>query len=214
MSKTYQVKEMFGPTIQGEGSLAGTPVIFVRLSRCNRWNGRTGAKPNSICYYCDTDFVGGERLTFLQIMDEVNRLKEGTPIEHIILTGGEPLLQADRELFKNFYLSGIKVCIETNGSLPIPEGSDSFIFHISCSPKQPFSETRLEYCHDLKILHPWISKEITPVNFAEMRADKRFLQPIADESLKNPDLGWTLDELYKTKGYKLSLQTHKYIGVE
>jgi len=212
--KTYQVKEIFGPTLQGEGSLAGKPVIFVRLSRCNRWNGRTGAKPNSICYYCDTDFVGGDRITTAEIVEKVRKLIGDKPIDHIILTGGEPLLQADLDFFKDLFDYGFKTCIETNGSLAIPDGSEPYIHHISCSPKQPYPITELQWCNDLKILHPWIHPAITPEKFKHLDAEFRFLQPIADENEKNPTLNLTLDELYETANYKLSLQTHKYIGIE
>ena len=78
--KKYLVKEIFGPTIEGEGSQAGAPVLFLRLSGCNRWSGKDEDKSTSICHFCDTDFVGGNRMTSLEIINKLlekrNRLKE------------------------------------------------------------------------------------------------------------------------------------------
>ena len=64
----YQVKAIFGPTLQGEGLHAGAPCVFLRLAGCNAWDGRAETRANSACPYCDTDFRGGELLDMEEIV--------------------------------------------------------------------------------------------------------------------------------------------------
>ena len=93
---TYRVKEIFGPTLQGEGLHAGMPCVFLRLTGCNAWDGRPETRAASACPYCDTDFRGGEALDVSTIMDRLAALTPKT--NGCVLTGGEPLLQADEAL--------------------------------------------------------------------------------------------------------------------
>ena len=55
--KWYSVKSIFGPTIQGEGTLTGQVTSFLRFAGCNVWDGRPETKASSACPYCDTDFL-------------------------------------------------------------------------------------------------------------------------------------------------------------
>ena len=57
VAKTYRVKEIFY-TLQGEGAQAGRPSVFCRFSKCNLWNGKEASRAQSVCDFCDTDFVG------------------------------------------------------------------------------------------------------------------------------------------------------------
>lgn len=125
--KGYLVNEIF-LSLQGEGMRAGTLNVFVRLSKCNMAC-RIEAGPKSPGGFdCDTEFESGRRMTAQEIVAEVVRLWPPSKGEMpwIVLTGGEPLLQYDIALWHALHDSGIRVAIETNGSLLVPttDGED------------------------------------------------------------------------------------------
>jgi len=111
--KTYMIKQIFGPTIQGEGSASGTVVCFVRFTGCNQWDGRPETKAASSCPFCDTDFRGGARMTAGEIVARVKLLSKN--VVDVVLSGGEPALQADEALVSEFQLNGYTVHIEIIG---------------------------------------------------------------------------------------------------
>jgi organic radical activating enzyme len=117
----YKVHEIFY-TLQGEGAHSGIPAVFVRFSGCNLR-----------CPWCDTDFADYTEMSADEIVAEMKALYD-TPNERrkmCVLTGGEPSLQVDRELIEVLHKEGFYICIETNGTHPLPEGID----WITCSPK-------------------------------------------------------------------------------
>jgi 7-carboxy-7-deazaguanine synthase len=206
---TYRVKSIFGPTLQGEGSAAGTVVKFLRLAGCNRWTGLEKDKPASVCSFCDTDFRGGKPMTPESIIDELERLGS---CRRVVITGGEPTLQLDEWLCAALVAAGYKIHLETNGSSSI-QAYGRWIHHVTLSPKQPISETKLEWCTDLKILYPLIHDGITMEQFSEFPAKHRFLQPVWDKDYE-ANVRATICRLYGNPEWRLSLQTHKIVGVE
>ena len=137
--RTYRVKSIFGPTLQGEGLHAGMPCLFLRLAGCNAWDGRPETRARSACPYCDTDFLGGEALDLPAIRARLAGLAGAVPGAGaarlgLVLSGGEPLLQADRELLAALGADFAWVDIETNGTRPCPERPANVF--ISCSPKR------------------------------------------------------------------------------
>jgi len=114
---TYRVKELFGPTIQGEGLHAGMPCVFVRLAGCNAWDGRPESRAASACPYCDTDFRGGSAMDLATLMAGLTALLPAVPMG-CVLSGGEPLLQADAQLLAALGASFAWVDVETNGTRP------------------------------------------------------------------------------------------------
>jgi organic radical activating enzyme len=210
----YLVKEIFGPTIQGEGRHTGTPTTFIRMSKCNKWNGRADSKPNVICNFCDTDFVGGDWMTADDILAKVNAIG----LKTVVITGGEPLLQIVKgDLISDLIHDKFLVMIETNGSL-----DDKGLLHwasVTISPKQKASETFIPKSGaDIKILYPWIDPEIIPDKFINMDGVKNiYIQPIDRPNEDNTKGAFQEVVKLRKQGYKntfLSLQTHKYGGFQ
>lgn len=167
--KTYAVKEIF-LTLQGEGARAGTRAVFVRLSGCNLWSGHEAdrAKGRGACArWCDTDFVGGEKLSAAAIMDRMDTLWQEPAYDSphprwCVLTGGEPTLQVDVELLYALKADGWMIAMETNGTVnPLdehtPGPADStlldLIDHLTVSPKLGSSLKRLT-AHELRVVVP------------------------------------------------------------
>ncbi len=106
---------------QGEGFLTGTESAFVRTSGCNLR-----------CWYCDTPYASwqpeGEDLAVHEILARIDALTA----EHVVLTGGEPMLFAEMlPLSEHLHLRGLHITIETAGTLYLPVACDL----MSISPK-------------------------------------------------------------------------------
>ena len=131
-----EINEIFGPTIQGEGKLVGTPSIFIRFGRCNfscvgfavEYETPSGVKKCACDSYYAVDTAFKENWTkyksYDEIVSEVDKLMSIYPYDYkidIVITGGEPLLYWNNEEFQNllkYYVEiGHKVTIETNASL-------------------------------------------------------------------------------------------------
>lgn len=215
---SYMVKDIFGPTIQGEGGLAGVVTSFVRLSGCNMWDGRAETKAASACPYCDTDFVGGERLTAAEVVARVigTGLKPGS---WVTVSGGEPLLQADVALLRALRAEGFLIAVETNGTRVLGPLAQ-YIDHVACSPKAPPEALHIEHVDALKVLWPHPDPRITPEAFdawAPARNAELYLQPINDVDDIDPvTTAQAINKLVKLEPgrWRLSIQLHKFLGVK
>ena len=205
-ARRYGVHKIFGPTIQGEGGMAGTVSHFVRLSGCNMWDGRPETREASHCPFCDTDFFSHRMLKASEIADELNELNRS---EWVTVSGGEPLLQIDDEFVTTLQDNGYQVAIETNGTRPL----DIVVDYLTMSPKRPEPETAIRRCDSLKLLWPHPDPRITPEAFDCIDAGAKYLQPI-DSIDYESNLRSTIEKLYDLRGWRLSLQTHKLIEVE
>lgn len=206
--KTYVVKSIFGPTLQGEGSLSGKRTLFVRFTGCNAWDGREQTKAASLCPYCDTDFLGGERMSVGTI---VNALKEiGRSGDLVTLSGGEPTLQVDTTLVLALMDEGFTCAIETNGTRAIPRDLRALL-HVTMSPKVPREQIALEDCDDLKVLVPHPNPFITPEAFATFPAKARWIQPVNQVSeLDAESVRVAVEKTMALPGdWRLSMQLHK-----
>lgn len=202
----YKIKEIFGPTIQGEGGAAGTPVLFLRFSGCNKWSGREKDKAQSVCSFCDTDFVGGLSLNSDQIINQL--LSLSSTVKTVVISGGEPLLQLDENLAACLVRAGFTLHLETNGSRALGSMLQYFE-HISMSPKQKRAQTLLECATNVKILHPWISEGVDYESFKDFPTEAFYIQPIWKSN--DPE---TLKIVYENSPrLKLSAQMHKYLEV-
>lgn len=219
----YRVKEMFY-TLQGEGAQAGRPAVFCRFSRCNLWDGKESSRARSVCQFCDTDFIGtngqnGGTYKAEELVQKVASLwpttdthNKGVPF--VVCTGGEPLLQLNQALIDVFHAYGFEVGVETNGTQIAPDGID----WLCVSPKAN-ADVILKTCHELKLVYP--QPLAMPERFEHIQADHYYLQPMADHSGKNDKDNLNAHNTQQTLAYclanprwKLSLQTHKWLGIE
>jgi 7-carboxy-7-deazaguanine synthase len=209
MKPHYAVKEIFGPTLQGEGSQVGTVVKFLRFAGCNRWSGRARDKAHAVCWFCDTDFLGGAQLSIEAICHNLNDLG---PCKNLVISGGEPSLQLDQALLDALTEAGYRLHLETNGSKDLGSLATYFT-HITMSPKQSREDTQLKHCHDVKILYPSPIPSVSPESFQDFPADSYYLQPVdlPNENAKNTTAA--LEYCLTHPQWKLSLQIHKILGV-
>jgi 7-carboxy-7-deazaguanine synthase len=208
---TYAVKEIF-LTLQGEGGQAGRAAVFCRFAGCNLWSGREQDRTQAICAFCDTDFVGtdgpggGKFRSAEDLADAVARTWRG-PVEHalVVCTGGEPLLQLDGPLIEALHARGFSIAVETNGTLPAPEGVD----WICVSPKAgaPLAQRRGQ---ELKLVFPQIG--VDPSDFETLAFDRFFLQPM-DGPDRAAATTQAIDYCLAHPRWRLSVQTHKYLGI-
>jgi 7-carboxy-7-deazaguanine synthase len=207
----YAVKEIF-LTLQGEGTNVGRPAVFCRFAGCNLWSGRDVDRERAVCKFCDTDFVGtdGTRGGRYQTADALAATVEaewtaGTDNRFCVLTGGEPLLQVDRDLIDALHARGFEIAIETNGTLAPPEGID----WICVSPKST-SELAIRKGHELKLVYP--QADAPPERFAQLQFEKFLLQPM-DGSEVAENTRRAIRYCIDHPQWRLSVQTHKHLGI-
>ena len=209
---TYSAKEVF-LTVQGEGGQAGRPAVFLRFSGCNLWSGREQDRATAICSFCDTDFVGtdgdggGKFATADELADHVARLwrgREGDP-RLVVCTGGEPLLQLDAELVDALHARQFSIAVETNGTLAVPAGVD----WICVSPKAAAPVVQTSGA-ELKLVFPQTAA--MPDRFESLDFERFWLQPM-DGPLQAENTAAALEYCLMHPKWRLSVQTHKYIGV-
>lgn len=214
--KTYLVKSIFGPTIQGEGRGQGEVVLFLRFAGCNKWSGRAEDKATSACPFCDTDFVGGRKMTATDIVQELLALDPDLKVRTLVISGGEPTLQLDEHLAE--VLSKLWcVYVETNGSRRVEQKTLDFLSHVCCSPKQSPEETKIQRINSLKVLHPAESPERSIFaflkEFGHHRHLKIYIQPVMDQNYE-ANLAECVKICVENPKVRLSVQLHKVIGVE
>ena len=213
-ARRWRVKSVFGPTIQGEGLHAGAPCLFLRLAGCNAWDGRADTRAASACPYCDTDFLGGTALEWPDIAARFAALMPGG-FGHLgcVLSGGEPLLQADADLLAALGGAFAWVDIETNGTRACPPRPANVL--VSCSPKRIPGQPIIAEPDWWKVLIP---AQEAFLEQALASGRPVFVQPVCpDAGPHGPAYEAALRrclDLCRDRGVRLSLQLHKYIGVE
>ena len=178
-----KVNEIFY-SLQGEGYHTGTPAVFVRFSGCNLK-----------CGFCDTSHEKGVLMTDEEILAEVNRY----PARMVILTGGEPSLWIDEELIALLHDSGKYVCIETNGTRPLPQGID----WVTCSPKRD-GMVCIDRMDEVKVVYE--GQDVCA--YEHFPAKHFFLQPCSCANIEE-----TVGCVLRHPSWRLSLQTHKLINI-
>lgn len=208
---SYAVKEIF-KTLQGEGARAGRAAVFCRFSGCNLWSGREEDRATADCTFCDTDFVGmdgeggGRFRTAGALADAIAAAwGEGAGSRYVVCTGGEPLLQLDAVLIEALHERGFEIAVETNGTQDAPAGID----WICVSPKAG-TNVVLRKGHELKLVYP--QSEADPERFEDWDFDHFFLQPL-DSPEREANTAAAAAYCRDHPKWRLSLQTHKLIGI-
>ncbi|MBR6117083.1 MAG: radical SAM protein [Paludibacteraceae bacterium] len=226
----YKVNEIFY-TLQGEGAHSGIPAVFVRFSGCNLR-----------CPWCDTEFSEFTEMSADEIVREALSLYD-IPNERrkmLVLTGGEPSLQVDTPLIDALHAAGFYICIETNGTRPLPDGID----WITCSPKMVYqsegrsiSETvyqrsglsakrsslALKRVNEVKVV--FTGTYDPEIWRSQLEAEHWLLQPLrytgewllnncdAFEDDRNDNLDDTVRYILSHPFWRLSVQLHKIVGL-
>ena len=198
MSQIYPIVEIFH-SVQGEGFHSGIPHVFVRFGNCNLR-----------CEWCDTDFLTYEERTLSSIVDEVLSYN----CERVIFTGGEPAMQDLDTIGTILKHHGLKLSIETNGTIPV----DPIIDWICVSPKDqmyPNVAIKQRTGHELKVVY--VGQSLDMYNELKEGFEHHFIQPcyIESDSVEANGRSFAqVEELVKSnRGWRLSLQTHKWMGV-
>ncbi|MCE3232075.1 MAG: Organic radical activating enzyme [Rickettsiaceae bacterium] len=203
-----QVQNIFA-TFQGEGPYTGWPAVFIRLGGCNL-----------ACSFCDTEFESFEAMSVDKIISKINELSFKSKEKLIVITGGEPFRQPIELLCDELIKNNYKIQIETNGTLfrSLNEEVD-----IICSPKNTgtgyhmIREDLLKRVNAFKFIisaHNDLYKNVGNVGQKQYNTPV-YVQPMderdEEKNRKNTDL---VIKLATENGYRISLQTHKILGVE
>ncbi|HEX3984549.1 MAG TPA: 7-carboxy-7-deazaguanine synthase [Acidisoma sp.] len=209
----YAVKEIFY-TLQGEGRNAGRAAVFCRFAGCNLWSGREEDRASAACRFCDTDFVGmdgpgGGRFVSAEVLAEAIAAEWPAVAaggqRFVVLTGGEPLLQVDAALTAALHAREFEIAVETNGTVPLPPGVD----WVCVSPKagNPLLVTKGD---ELKLVYPQDGAE--PTLFENLVFDHFLLSPMDGvDGAANTEAAVTY--CLQHPRWRLSLQTHKFLGI-
>ena len=177
-----KINEIFY-SLQGEGFHTGTPAVFVRFSGCNLK-----------CSFCDTRHEEGTLMSDEEILQAISAF----PSNVVILTGGEPSLWIDQAFIDLLHRAGKYICIETNGTNPLPEGID----WVTCSPKG--APLRVTHMDEVKVVYT--GQDLTV--YAGLKATWHFLQPCSCRNTKE-----VVEYILHHPQWRLSLQTHKLINI-
>ena len=210
---TYAVKEIY-LTVQGEGANTGMPAVFCRFAGCNLWTGHEQDRSTAVCQFCDTEFVGtdgpggGSFASASELGAAIEshwRAGDDRKSAFTVFTGGEPLLQLDRELVEEMHRRGFRIAIETNGTRPAPPGID----WICVSPKAGAGLVQRSG-DELKLVFPQPGAE--PSAYEGLAFTHFFLQPM-DGPDRDAHTQQAIRHCLDHPKWRLSVQTHKLIGV-
>ena len=198
-SKNYPLMEDFY-TIQGEGYNTGKAAYFLRLAGCD-----VG------CVWCDVkESWSAENHPRIGIDEMLKRIKQ-SGADKVVVTGGEPAMYDLKPLTDALRENNLLCYIETSGAYPLTGNWD----WICVSPKKfkaPLPEI-LHQAHELKVIvynksdFDWGEKN------AEMINDNCLLYLQPEYSVNEKILPQIIDYVKTNKRWRISLQTHKYLGV-
>ena len=196
---TYPVMEAFA-TVQGEGAHTGTPSWFIRLGGCD-----VG------CVWCDVKESWDPDAHPRQSVEELVAAAVESGRKTVVVTGGEPAMHNLAPLTDSLRAAGLTAHIETSGAHPLTGTWD----WVTLSPKK-FKACREDVyplADELKVVVFHRSDMDWAAEHAEhVREDcGLFLQPEWDR--RDDATFWILSWIAARPGWRISLQTHKYIGI-
>jgi organic radical activating enzyme len=202
--RRYLVKELFGPTLQGEGAHAGRACVFLRFATCNL-----------ACTWCDTDFApeGAERLDADAIAARLVDLdRHGSRM--VVVTGGEPTLQWDAAVADAIRAAGFRVHMESNGTQPLAAPVD----WLTVSPKPQFHAGRFQLVDGLPVAECKVVVDDTVDDAVLTGYEARyacahwFVQPCMTDRYDH-HLRRAIELAGRRPRWRLSVQLHKVVGV-
>lgn len=213
---TYSVKEIYY-TLQGEGAHTGRPAVFLRFAGCNLWSGREEHREQAVCRFCDTQFVGvdgpgGGKFESAEVLAAAvakcwGVIQAGVR-PYVVCTGGEPLLQLDDLAISALHTAGFEIGVESNGTIEAPDGID----WLCISPKGSAGLVQSSG-NELKLVYPQLEKSVQPDKFEHLPFEHFFLQPL-DSPERGENTQRAIDFCKQNPRWKLSVQTHKYLGLD
>ena len=193
---SLKVKEIFY-SLQGEGGRQGEASIFIRLSGCNLK-----------CDFCDTDFSGGEDMTLEKILSSIQQFS----CQWIVWTGGEPTLQLTDECLLFFKQAGFRQAIESNGYNRL----SALLDYTVVSPKGCTDYVRKINPQVDEIRLPVRDNDCIPPVESLPKAKFYFLSPIFmdNQAETAANIDYCVKQVKQFPEWRLSLQIHKWIGIE
>jgi 7-carboxy-7-deazaguanine synthase (Cx14CxxC type) len=208
---TYSVKEIF-LTLQGEGGQAGRAAVFCRFAGCNLWSGREQDRATAVCNFCDTDVVGvdgpggGKFRTAEALAAAVETAWKGGDGDRLVVcTGGEPFLQLDEAAIGALKARGFAIAVESNGTIVAPAGVD----WLCVSPKADAALAQTSG-QELKLVYP--QPGVDPGRFEALDFERFYLQPM-DGPDRDANTQAAVAYCLSHPRWRLSVQTHKYLGL-
>jgi 7-carboxy-7-deazaguanine synthase (Cx14CxxC type) len=208
---SYAVKEIF-LTLQGEGGQAGKAAVFCRFAGCNLWSGREQDRATAVCTFCDTDFIGTDGENGGKFADAASLAKavaaqwQGGPDDRlVVITGGEPMLQLDEALVAALHAQDFSIAMETNGTIQAAPGID----WICVSPKADAKVVQRSG-QELKLV--WPQNGVDPQAFTGLNFERFYLQPM-DGPDREANTQACVAYCLSHPQWRLSVQTHKYLGL-
>ena len=198
MDKKYPIVEIFH-SVQGEGFHTGVPHVFVRFGNCNLR-----------CEWCDTDFLTYDEMSLTHIIEQILSFD----CKRVIFTGGEPAMQDLSTIGSILKENDFHLSIETNGTIPV----DSIIDWICVSPKDqmyPNSVIRQRFGNELKVVY--CGQDLSMYDELKSGFDHHYIQPLymENDSVESNGKSFQIveDLVKRSPGWRLSLQTHKWMEV-
>lgn len=189
---TWKINSVFY-SIAGESSLAGTPMIFIRLAGCNLR-----------CSFCDSKqaWKNGKEMTW----SEIHAIISKYPCKKVCLTGGEPYIQHIEHLSNLLQDAEYWISVETNGIIYKPAHA---INHIVVSPKTTIHPAFLALATEFKYI-------IQTKKDIERIASDGFKRAIYLQSVDNDPIATALcvEAIKQNSAWRLSMQLHKIIGIK
>jgi len=204
---SYTVKELF-LTAQGEGANIGRVAVFIRFAGCNLWSGREEDRDTAVCRFCDTDFVGGRRFASAEALADAAATEwraSDAADRMTVLTGGEPLLQADAALIAALRRRAFFIAVETNGTQELPAPLD----WVCVSPKAG-APLVLRRADELKLVYPQADAE--PERFVDFPAGHHWLSPM-DGPARDRNTEAAAAYCLAHPRWRLAIQAHKTWGL-
>lgn len=200
---TYAVNEIFY-SLQGEGVRAGTPNVFVRFQGCNL----TCTVGGEAGFDCDTEFESGKKMERGELVEEMGSLWGPNALRACVLTGGEPMLQADNALIQALNAERWYIAIETNGTRVVPS---TLVDWVCISPKSAPHTIKVRDCDEFKLVRHY-GQELP----ASIPCDAKYklVSPAFEAGqVSRETLEWCVDLVKRNPEWRLSCQQHKWWDV-